>query len=665
MEKLELTNLFEAIKKDDVKSFSLIMLSNSDLNICFGRFPLLSLCYLYGSYKILEKYEKLLLPIHNFVVVDEFYEMYLKFKKHARKALKIYVLEEKIIYPIEMLAILDERFLLCKYFKSLFKNEEILINLRKIYKINKNIDIEVSLNDIVIPKKKLNFKQKVITAVSICLMVVMIAVSCGSVIFVKDKFGIGTAKNPIKISTEAELQKAVSKGVRCYVLEKDIILTKEWEPDNFKGAIYGDGHTIFAGEYLVEGFIGKLTGIVQDLTIETEFNKTSVSSNYGILAKNSTGTIKNCGIFGDFEFEAYSDEEIYVSIFVAENNGLISNCSADVSVNINNNRSSNVFLSVFAGVNNGTIENSKTIEGEFVADTVDLGGIAVLNNGTIKNCINNTKLTQTSSKEWHPNTAGICTTNYGTIDACKNYADVLAESTKTTALDSGDLAVICGGVACDNYGVVKNSRNYGKVTAKGLVSVIYAGGICARNILDDDYANVSKSKAECEIVAYSRDAIVSCGGVVGYNMSEVKNCGFIGSISATNETVNTTSPCYAGGVVGYNRECMLEDSYAKVTFVGTYISKTNALVGGVVGCVGTVRYEALDGYSYTAYGVYYVSNNHFVLDASFSTPAYGISSTVIMGNVLTSEYVQATADTETFISHQLLTDISSEVLLND
>ena len=40
MEQKNLKELFESIKKDDLKSFSFIMSSNSDLNISFGRFPI-------------------------------------------------------------------------------------------------------------------------------------------------------------------------------------------------------------------------------------------------------------------------------------------------------------------------------------------------------------------------------------------------------------------------------------------------------------------------------------------------------------------------------------------------------------------------------------------------------------------------------------------------
>ena len=48
MEKIEFENkLLDAIKKDDLKSFDMLMPTNADLNLCYGRFPILSLLYLY------------------------------------------------------------------------------------------------------------------------------------------------------------------------------------------------------------------------------------------------------------------------------------------------------------------------------------------------------------------------------------------------------------------------------------------------------------------------------------------------------------------------------------------------------------------------------------------------------------------------------------------
>ena len=58
------------------------------------------------------------------------------FKSYAKKSLRLYACSDKIIYPIEMLAILDERKLISHKYKFLFKNEEILQNVHKIYTLN-------------------------------------------------------------------------------------------------------------------------------------------------------------------------------------------------------------------------------------------------------------------------------------------------------------------------------------------------------------------------------------------------------------------------------------------------------------------------------------------------------------------------------------------------
>ncbi len=668
MEKLELKILFEAIKKDDAKSFSSIMLSNSDLNICFGRFPILSLCYLYGSYKILEKYEKFLMPIHNYNVVDEYYEIYLKFKSKAKKSLKLFAGKDKIVYPLEMLAVLDERFIIRKYFKSLYKNDEILLNLSKIYKLNHKIVASATHQGLVLEKKKLSLKNKIVIAVCFALVAVFSSLSLTGILIVKNTYGIGTAKNPIKISTEQELKKAVKKGIRCYVLLNDITLTGDWIASDFKGAIYGDGHTLYAGDKMTDGMFENMSGLVQDLKIVTETPKINISQNYAILAKNSSGIIQNCTISGNFQFECYSDEEIHVAIFAATNSGEITNCTADVSAKINNNRSSNAFLSAFAGVNNGLISSSSTKTGKFEADTIDMAGIATQNNGTIFDCKNNIEVVQTSSKEWHPNSAGVCVTNNGTVEKSVNYAKIVAESTRTQPVTDGELAVICGGVVCDNYGDIIDSRNFGEVTGKGVVAVVYLGGIAGRNIATDEkFAVISKSKSKSSLVADSSKDAVCVGGVVGYNLSEVDGCGFEGIISATTTSTNSGIITYAGGVVGFNRECKLENSYASVKFLnnGESLSKVNCMFGGVAGYLGTVNYVGMDGVNYTAHGLTYVKNNHYIIDASFKVPAMGSEGYVVMGNVINSMYVEIQPTADVFIAHSKLADISGDMLLSD
>ena len=158
MEQEKLRELFEAIKKDDLKSFSLLMPTNADLNLCYGRFPILSLLYLYSSFNILSKYEKQLLQIHNFKVVDERNELYKTFKIKAKRTIRFF-LDGEIIYPILMLAVLNERTILKHNFKFLFKNAEINDKLSKIYKIKHNLDVEINEDFVKIPNKKPNLKQ--------------------------------------------------------------------------------------------------------------------------------------------------------------------------------------------------------------------------------------------------------------------------------------------------------------------------------------------------------------------------------------------------------------------------------------------------------------------------------------------------------------------------
>ena len=656
MEKQELRALFESIKKDDLRSFSSIMLSNSDLNICFGRFPILSLCYLYGSYKILHKYEKLLFGIHNFNVVDEYYEIYLKFKKHAKKSLKIFVFKERIVYPIEMLAVLDERILLRKYYKVLYKNEEIELNLQKIYNLNKKINIETNKDEIKIEKKKVSLKQILISILCVCLMLLVSATSLVSFVFVKNKFGVGTALNPIKISTEAEFKSALNKGSRCYVLQNDIELTSSWSLKNFKGAIYGNSHKLVSNGYLSDGLIENLTGVVQDLTIEIDLKQKEISQNFAVLAKKSSGLIQNCKIVGDFSFETYNDSDVYVSLFVAENTGVVEGCAFSGNVEVKNNRSANAFFSVFAGVNSGTISNSKTLDGKIETDTVDVAAITTVNNGTIEGCVNNVSISQTSSKEWHPNTAGVCVSNFGMIENCTNKNQISSISTLSQINEGETLAVICGGIVCDNSGFVDSCQNKGKIVAKGDVALVYAGGVAARNLLESNYPNISKSKSECEINVYSKSSEVYVGGVAGFNASEVESSGFVGTIDAVTDSSKTSIVAYVGGVIGYNRECKLENNYSKVVFKSRDKSKDNMFFGSVAGFVGSVR----DLMGFPVHGLSAVSNNHYVIDASFDAAAYGMTVSSFTNMVI--GYNAILSDTETFVAHEKFEDISVEAL---
>ena len=64
-------SLLQAIKNDDTKAFAALMDKTQCGGYRFGRFPVLSLMYLYKSRKLLSAYEAQFLEITNYKVVDE------------------------------------------------------------------------------------------------------------------------------------------------------------------------------------------------------------------------------------------------------------------------------------------------------------------------------------------------------------------------------------------------------------------------------------------------------------------------------------------------------------------------------------------------------------------------------------------------------------------
>ena len=85
-----------------------------------------------------------------------------KFKKHAKKSLRLFADSNEIVYPILMLGVLDERNLIAINYKYLFKNEEILNKLRKIYNLNNKIEINANSTKFECEAKEIKISHKFI-----------------------------------------------------------------------------------------------------------------------------------------------------------------------------------------------------------------------------------------------------------------------------------------------------------------------------------------------------------------------------------------------------------------------------------------------------------------------------------------------------------------------
>ena len=589
MEKENLERLFEAIKKDDVKSFSLIMVSNSDLNISFGRFPILSLLYLYGSFAILAKYEKFLLPIHNFNIVYEPYDAYLDLKKKAKKSIRLFAGSEVVIYPILMLAILDEREELNKNYKKLFKNAEINAILSKIYKINLNLDINQTDNAITIPKKNMSLSQKLTVIVSIFVLVLFSLFSVVSIVVMKNVNGLGTKNSPILISSEKELVQAISKG-KYYKLTKDIEISESVALKDFKGSIDGDGHKITITNRTTSLF-KKTSGIIKNLMIFVTLENASISQNFAILAENNAGKLENVTISGKISILSYCDDEAYFAGLAVTNDGTITNTEVTLDVTIVNKRSTDAFFAGLVGINNGKIKDSKTNACKFSADTIDISGIATTNNGEIVGTINQAEVEQTSEKEWHPHSSGVVINNYGTIYSSSNLGKISSCSTLAAALtEDASYYVFAAGIATQNYGKIEKCSNSGQISGESKISKIYLGGIAAMNGATDTYSpEVVKCKVTATLSAKTISGDESVGGIVAnnsayiygsyiINLAKVTGCGFCGKIETSAQNV------FAGGIAGENYLSEIKNSYSSVHLTNSYEgSRDNVFLAYLIG----------------------------------------------------------------------------------
>ncbi len=660
MDKKEFENeLMEAIKKDDLKSFSLLMPTNADLNLCYGRFPILSLLYLYSSFNILSKFEKSLLAIHNFRVVEERNELYKLFKQKAKKTIRLF-LGDEIIYPILMLAVLNERTILKHNYKFLHKNAEIIDKLSKIYNLKHKLKIETSGDFVKIPSRKPNLKQSILFCLVSILSIIVVAFSGIAIIFMGNKNGLGTISKPIKITKAEELVVALDGGKRVYLLENNLeIDASKFKNDDFAGTILGNNKTISLTGNINSAMTENLSGTIKNLNVKILGNKAKMSKNWAIFAENSSGKIQNCVISGDFSGEYDSSEEIFAGMFVAKNKGEITNCELKVSSSLTNKQESNAYFGNFAGTNDGKIEGCKTISGIIVADTVDLAGIACQNYGEILNSENKTTLSQTSGKEWHPNIGGVVIANYGKIENCRNHAELNASST-TENETTNKYYIFIGGLACENYGEINSCRNFGKIIAKGVMANVIAGGLVSQNIDNDEGLTglVDSSLSKSDIDAKSETGSVCVGGVVGLNATTVTNSGFIGNIDADStatsdgdvfmNSLDKEVVVYAGGVVGVSQYSEIKNCYADVNYKanGSVIvpaeeTAPQKLYAGIVSSVGIYAYAEVlyGGMSFKTEGMSKMDKNYYVEKTEIEHFAYGVYATTSSGYYVSGQLV--------------------------
>lgn len=637
-------SLLEAIKNDDIKAFDALMETTQCGAYRLGRFPVLSLMYLYKSRKLLSAYEDMFLKTTNSVTLSEPAEVSKKFSARAGKCLRLYFNE--VVSPLEMLLIMDNTSRLKRVYPKTNLSSAIKGRLKSIYYIKYSLNVKFEGNEIVIDRRPLTYREKKRIA-TICLSAVLvIAIVITSSI-------ISSVFAPVRLDKYFDLT-----SNETFTLDQDFYVTKNYSVDEFNCTIIGNGHKlVFSKGAKIKNF----NGTMSDLTIEScgsaifetisenakienvTFNvNADISTTEGMafVALTNYGAIENVTVNVSGKINAISKstdvtEEltfggVVLQNYVKNNNyaGTIKNCVVNYSqFSLVGEASANAVFGGVAGVNYGYLQDCK-VTGKIAADTFDIAGICSLNNGLLSDNVNEADLSQSSQDAgWNPIVSGIVSRNNYIVENCKNTGKISTLSNcENNGQDNKAPTVSAAGIAYLNYNTIGGCKNSGAITAVGKGEA-YVGGISAHS-----YARITNCLSIGDITVTADGIYV--GGILGYSeiyytitptgysfaWGDTNNC-----ISQNKITVSTIGEGIAcvGGIVGYVNEAGIELQGEKVYFGGEvtnnfFIGESVSSIdyfGSIIGvCASNIyknnSYSLNDGISYYNFdGNYYLDNS--------------------------------------------------------
>lgn len=618
--------IFETIKSDDLKNFSLL-LTDENKNISFGRFPILSLCFLYNSKKIIKSYENILSGLQTYRFVEEPFEVYKKFQSVAKRSARLYLKNNSIVLPLEMLAILGCDKKVKKVFINYFKNENTISNLEKIYKQIKGQQFEENSNKLKIGAKRISrAEKKKLCSLSI-FATISIVLLCGIFGIVDSCIGTGIVGG-YKISSQKQLFDALESN-SSIILKNDIYVDNPYEGE-FVGQFDGKGKTIFASGNLANQYLFRCNkGVLKNLNIVYQLEESELifKDEKSLLCYENSGNIENVNVVfkSNSQFSLIKEKSELVNTclvgFAVKNDGKISNCSVDMNLSaLNESKETNASICGFVSENNGTIENCRCRENSKIeTQNIDICGFAVTNgiDAEILDCTNNANFLQAHKLEgWSPNVAGLVMQNYGLIRNCRNNGELNIVSSDEQETENN---VFIGGISTINLGKIEHSKNESKIKVDALELSVYAGGICAVGTYD-----------------YEKEIC-----------SEIVNCGSQSDFSISN---SDSASSYVGGIIGYanalparNLVCKLTDCFSASTFEDVGDSTKNNFVGLVV---GIARFNGLRDLYLWVDAVYVLTlenlTNHIGLIASTTSFVTDVKNVQGVTNTATMEELQET-----------------------
>ena len=579
MGKIDNLTILQTVKEDNLALFSAYIEGKESLS--FGRFPVLTLCYMYEANKIIAKYREVLSNIRKYTIVDEPFELYKKFREVAGKSLRLYRDDESIVTPIEILAVLKKDSLVKKYYSKFYITEKAKKNLKAIYK-QSQIKVSIDNGNIEIAHRPLEYKQRKVYGWALVLsssFAALITILC---VLVGGIYGLGVSSSPFKIYTERQLYRALnSRG--NYVLARDIEITNFKSDLEFKGMLDGDGYIITVNALPDSALINTNKGTLKNLNIIYADITANVDSEVSLLVSHNDGTLSGINIISvdmNLTFDKDPNKMVSLCAMATNNRGEIVDSNLLMIASVSSAGDGEGFISGYSINNSGTIKNCEFVkDSSITADTIDIAGFTIENKegSRVDNCINNCVIAQASSQDgWSPTIAGITLTNYGDIENCINRSTLTNVSNNVNNEARGIIYV--GGISANNYGDIVRCFNSGDINVQSEKLMVYSGGIFA---YADTHVVEEKTigptiincgiKSNINIETVDEKAYIFVGGIGGYLCGEISECFSMANIKAQYDE----KKCFVGTALGAAR-CEIDPWFGNVS--GVYIGASENYV---------------------------------------------------------------------------------------
>ena len=499
-----------------------------------GRFPVLSLMYLYKSRALIAAYEQEYLKIGEYEVLNEPMEISSAFAARAGKCLRLYLNE--IVSPVEMLLILDRVKHLKRVYPLTKPTAAVKGRLKSIYAIKYALNVSFEGDNIIIDRHPLSYgEKKKIATVCMCsaLALTLAIVTPVTTIALMPPEGEVTRLSQIKFNSDKE-----------YTLKRDIVVPENYKIERVNCAIKGDNHKLIFNK---GASLGELYGKLSDVTIESygdavftalsesaEIKGVTLNANVGVTSGQATalvayvnyGTIDGVtvNVRGSVNAIAQDGEDdpafggiVGVNAFRSNQSyGKINNCTVNYSdFNLKGETSANASFGGVAGVNNGYLTDCK-VTGSIIADTFDVAGICAVNGGLLSGDTNEADISQTSNETaWNPIACGIVLTNTYAVENCENKGKIssLSNCGQFDLPEGGEPSSSAAGIANISGGsaqaYIKNCTNSGDVESRADYINAYAAGVCVTT-----RCNIESCKNSGAVSGKSESGEASAGGVI-------------------------------------------------------------------------------------------------------------------------------------------------------